>query len=56
VCKHVDWCYKASREASSGILLMQDKKVMEKIKYVGESLLLPAPLAMSKMVSLVLLG
>jgi hypothetical protein len=52
----VDWCYKASREASSGILLMQDRKVMEKIKYVGESLLLPAPLAMSKMVSLVLLG
>ena len=40
----MDWCYKASREASNGILLMQDRKVVEKIKYVGESLLLPAPL------------
>jgi exonuclease III len=36
-CRHVDWCYSASRGAFGGILILWDKRVMEKIKErVGE--------------------
>jgi hypothetical protein len=48
----VDWCYSSSRGASGGILLMWDRRVVEKLKSVWGSLRLPAPLEMSKMVSL----
>jgi exonuclease III len=36
-CHHVDWCYSASRGAPGSILLMWDRRVVEKIEeYVGE--------------------
>lgn len=31
-CQHLDWCYSASRGASGRILLMWDRRVVEKIK------------------------
>jgi exonuclease III len=34
-CEHVDWCYSASREASGGILLMWDRRIVENIKEYG---------------------
>jgi exonuclease III len=35
-CVYVDWVYLGSRKASGGILLMWDRKVVEKIEeYVG---------------------
>jgi hypothetical protein len=36
-CQHVDWCYSALRGVSSGILLIWDSRVEEKIEeYVGD--------------------
>lgn len=36
-CHFVDWCYLASRGASGGILIMWDRRIVEKIDvYVGE--------------------
>jgi hypothetical protein len=48
-CQYVDLCCSASRGAFGGILLMWDKRVLEKIEECG---LLPDPLEMLKMVSL----
>jgi hypothetical protein len=31
-CQHVDWCYMGSSRASGGFLLMQDRRVVEKIE------------------------
>jgi hypothetical protein len=44
-CQHVDWCYSTLRGASGGILLMWDRRVVDKIEEWG-SLLLPAHLEM----------
>jgi hypothetical protein len=39
-CQFVDWCYAASCGASGGIMLMWDKRLVEKIEvYVGEFVL-----------------
>jgi len=36
-CHFVDWCYLASRGASGGILIMWDRRIVEKMDvYVGE--------------------
>jgi exonuclease III len=37
-CNHVDWCCLDFKWASSGILIMQDKRVVEKIDECVESL------------------
>jgi exonuclease III len=31
-CYHVDWCYSGANGASGGILLMWDKRVVEKVE------------------------
>jgi hypothetical protein len=31
-CQHVDWCYMGSSGASGGVLLMCDRRVVEKIE------------------------
>jgi exonuclease III len=39
-CQFVDWCYSTSCGAFGGILLMWDKRLVEKIEvYVGEFVL-----------------
>jgi hypothetical protein len=36
-CQNVDWCYSVSRVASIGILIMWDRRVVEKVdECVGE--------------------
>jgi hypothetical protein len=37
---HMDWCFLGSRGTFGGILLMWDKRVVEKIECVGAFLLL----------------
>jgi len=54
-CQHMDWCYSPSRGASGGILVMWDRRVVEKIEECVRSILLLAPSEMLKTVSLGLL-
>jgi hypothetical protein len=40
-CIHVDWCYLGSLGAFGGILLMWDRRVVEKIKDCVEAFFVP---------------